>query len=115
MTLIRINNENIISLINRILEEEKDELIAKISDSLMKEHKSWQPSKLFTEARNIVAIYESNNMLCSKVSGKIILSRLSDLCKRLYNVSFSVQHIIYEMNNDEIDDEIVEILTRIHS
>ena len=95
-------------LLQGIIMQEKENLVSKILDSISRENRRWEPSRALHEAKDKVQKYEDEKVLIDKISGKEILSKMSEACKLKYGVSFSVQKVVYEIRKQEINEEIIE-------
>jgi hypothetical protein len=96
-------------------DKQKENIIEKIGDELSRKNRGAEPSQFFREVRKeIDNIWKTGfNAIVERIPGKHVFSQLSDLCKKLYNVSFNTQQIASHMIKSEIDKEISGYLNRI--
>ncbi|MDQ7785653.1 MAG: AAA family ATPase [Desulfomonilaceae bacterium] len=106
--------------INKAIEDIAESMKVATTDALAQEILNQDRSRSLAsankQARSIVEkAWISRGGRTSIVSGKDLLSKLSQLCQENFNVSFGTTAIVCEIARDEIDSEIVQILTAIEN
>lgn len=95
-------------------EDAKDEAECAIADALQLANKGWTAGRAMKDARKELAKRVKNRgTLSACVSGKRILSRLSDWSKREYGVSFGAVAVARSMLPEDIHPEMKEALEAI--
>ena len=104
--------KSINEMMNMICEEMKEPTMLRIMDVYQRDNKGYSISKCKAMIEpDFKANWDKSKL--SIVSGKEIISKLSNMCKEKFNVSFGATTIAAIMKNNEIDDEIKETLQQI--
>jgi hypothetical protein len=118
-----INNKkgnNIISLkiVEKALEDIANELKDSTTDCIAQEifnlDRSKGLSKANSEARyKVQQAWKTHKGKMSIISGKRVLSLISEWSKENYDVSFGIMTIVREIRRDELDSELIKIINSI--
>ena len=101
-------------LIENIFNELKASIAYAMADASHRIEKQKEYSTLHIKALSDVENnWKSKRDRLSLAPGKEVMKRVSDQCKKRYNVSFSAVQIAAAMTPDEIDEEVQELLGRI--
>lgn len=106
-TLPRDIEVTILNRIQLLSESAKEEAECAIADALQLANKGWTAGRALKEARKELARrVENRGTLAACVSGKRILSKLSDWSKKEYGVSFGAVTVARSMLPEEIHSEM---------
>ncbi|MFM9842278.1 MAG: ATP-dependent nuclease [Dongiaceae bacterium] len=99
--------------IEHICDARKDEVFDALSTELLVRNRSAGPASANAAARlRLATCWTSLSGKISVVSGKQLLSDLSDWSKKRFNVSFTRLALAEELQNSEIDSEMLRFLSR---
>lgn len=108
-TLIEVE-ENILRLANSL----EDQLLDSLATELWQEDRAIGQAGANRRAREVIRSAKlSKYGIVNSVSGKELLSLISNWSQSEFGVSISLRGLIHEINVDEMDDEIVQLLTAI--
>ncbi|RJO60524.1 ATP-dependent endonuclease [candidate division WS5 bacterium] len=100
--------------INRLTVGMKDDVVDSYSNEIKLANKELELKTCNQKARKFVdGIWEDINKRLSIIPGKIILGKLSEWSMSEFGTSFSKIHLIQEMRVQEIDKEMIEVVTAI--
>lgn len=104
----------LISKIDEILDNLKDELIDKFASEIQMANRGQMASTFNKKAREIVdGNWKDRNSKFNIAPGKEIIQSLSGWSKENYGVSFNKFQIAGEMTRTEVDDELVNVVKNI--
>lgn len=110
--------EPTIAFIDTIIKGFEEDMEKDVMDSISNEYKNLNKCKSIkdsnTYARGVIAYHrEQFGRITSLVSGKEMISRLSEWSKSSFNVSFGVDSLLDEIRINEIEDEIKQVINAI--
>jgi len=104
------------SIIGKIIESMKNDVFDAMSTEYSLEDRGGGVSKANSKARKrLDKAWATEESRMSVVSGKKLISKLSEWAQLNYGVSLNAGRILREMRREELDSEIVRVIKAIHA
>lgn len=97
-------------LISDACAELKGDVIAAIADKWQQANRNKAASTAFSEAQKIFSDMSATRPIEEIVSGKKLISLISEKCQDLYGVSFGAMTLCKAMHKSEYDPQLIEVI-----